>query len=197
MHFETESLNVSALRKQRMEKKRSRKRQQAWTKWAAALFLLVLIPSLVFGPVLGDNTLLLHSHGEGSPHVHVVGDEVAAHPDRLEDAHDLQHHHEESQELHDAHHESHVDIHNQPKNREQRSHGIFIKFLIDKLGKPVHSSSLASVVFVASLTFVAPWQLNFDRTTYLRSSCIVERSPPFANRSGIAALLRTSRAILI
>lgn len=167
-----------------------------------ALFVLTLIPALVIGPILGQNSLLFHSHGDTEGHVHVVREEVSTHVGAIHvgaivDEHDQHHEFENYNSSHDfLSHETETQT---GGTQQQSTRGILIKFALDHLAQPPNShASIEAPAYVRlALFYDTLWQLNCQRCVRQKLSSLPERSPPSVNRSGIAALLLTSRAILV
>lgn len=149
------------------------------------LFLVVLLPGLLFGPALGGMAAWLHSHGPVGEHLHLVTEQVDTNLlATLHDWHDAQHRHE------------HDDGSNQ--DEEPAPEGLLID-LPDFLAAPGSGTTLASALstHLPAILPVPRWHLALVEGPRGQESCCSAWPPQLTRRSGVAALLRTSHAIRI
>jgi hypothetical protein len=150
------------------------------------LLVLGLIAALVLGSALGGSTAWLHSHGHSGGHVHLVAAEIA--PADLEVLH----------AWHDArHHEGH-----EHAPEEEREEGPAPDELLIELPQILAAASRTSTVPTTSVQAPAlpaslRWQLALVESVHRPDVCRSGWPPEVAGRSGVAALLRSSHAILI
>jgi hypothetical protein len=145
------------------------------------LFLVALLPGLLFGPALGGMAAWLHSHGSAGDHLHLLAEQVGAdHLGTLHDWHDAQH----EQEQLDGSDEGDVPA---PTG------------LLIELPQALASTTLVSTLDVhpPALLQAPQWKLGLAEGTCRREPHRSGWPPQLAKRSGVAALLRSSHAILI
>jgi hypothetical protein len=144
-----------------------------------------LLPGLLFGQALGGMAAWFHSHGPAGEHLHLVSEQLGQdHPGTLHDWHDAQHRHER---------EDGSDQDDVPAPT-----GLMLE-LPYLLAAPVRSTTLvsaSSVSLPASLP-VPRWHLALVEGAHRHELCCSGWPPQRAMRSGVAALLRSSHAILI
>jgi len=152
--------------------------------WAWTLWLLLAVPTLVLGPLWDGGVLLVHEHSEAGEHVHVLSE--AAHEHHGE--HAAQHELEVAEQL-----VSQLAL----ANPEREGSHLLIAF-----PGPLGSSSTSSASLVPSA--LLPLYATLVPLVPIRQAvaAISGTGPPGRargekQRSGVAAVLRTSRAILI
>ncbi len=149
------------------------------------LLLLVLLPALIVGPALGGMAAWLHSHGPSGGHLHLLAPETE-HADlgTLHAWHDGQHRHEHEDGTHEE--------------DEPAPTGLLIE-LPQILAAPSSDPTLASApsIHLPALLPSAHWHLALVDSTHRPELCRSGWPPQGAKRSGVAALLRSSHAILI
>jgi hypothetical protein len=150
------------------------------------LWLLLAVPTLVLGPLWKGGSLVVHEHSEVGEHVHVFS----------ETAHE---HHEEHAAQHELEHEAAERLVSQPalaKPERERVH--LLMALPGPLGSPAASS--ASPVPSALLPLyatVGPRAPSCQTAPAISGAGPPGRACGEKQRSGVAAVLTTSRAILI
>jgi hypothetical protein len=154
---------------------------------ARRILVLVLLPALAFGPILGGAAVLLHAHGLTGEHLHVV----AAAADHS--------HVGAFEEWHGALHEHGHDGSTQEEKQDEPA-PIGLPFELPRiLATPPGSWAspcAASIVLPLALP-VSTWHLAPVWSTHRLDLCRSSWPPQRARRSGTAALLRSSHAILI
>ena len=168
----------------RMRGRQGRRRSGPWCP-GRVLFVLSLLTALLFGPALGGAVAWIHSHGDSGGHLHLLPDdeqenEVAA----LDGWHDAQH-----RCGHDG--DGHADGGPAPRG-----------FLIELPAFAAAAPRGSTVVPAASAQAQIGVPRSFQHLAIVESSTpqwlIRSGWPPHrTNRSGVAALLRSSHAILI
>jgi hypothetical protein len=149
-----------------------------------AFLLAILLPALLLGPALGGRAIWLHSHGQGVEHLHLLPASASA--DRVETLdvwHELEHE--------DADH-SHPDDHG------PAPHGLVLQVPILHFvsSSPAGAESLPASFFLAIQPFCGRHGdalRGVHRAEPRRSGWPPDRGA----RSGVAAVLRSSHAILI
>jgi hypothetical protein len=144
-----------------------------------------LLPGLLFGPALGGMAAWLHSHGPAGEHLHLVTEQVDQ--DRLgtlHDWHDAQHQYER---------EDGIDEDDAPTPT-----GLVIE-LPHILAVPGGSTTLVSTlgVHLPAVLPVPRWHLTLVEGAPRHELYCSDWPPQRAQRSGVAALLSSSHAILI
>jgi hypothetical protein len=147
----------------------------------------------MLGPTLGEDALLLHAHGGSSEHLHFVSPQA-------DERHD---HHADHQEfeLSDGHdgHETGCTLPGSPTTPSEQEHESS-RILISFPGA-LHFSSISSGPLLRSamtlmLCHAAEPRLQSRAAAFIGTGP-PGRAGPGKERSGIAAVLATSRAILI
>ena len=170
-------------------------RRQAWGRGGRSasgrilLFLVVLLPGLLFGPALGGMAAWLHSHGPAGEHLHLVSAQVDQdHPGTLHGWHDVQHRHEREDGREDGSDQDDVPA----------PTGLLLE-LPHILAAPVGGTTLFSApsVPLPAVLPVPRWHLALVEGTHRHELHCSGWPPQRAMRSGVAALLRSSHAILI
>jgi hypothetical protein len=151
----------------------------------ALLLLLALLPGPLFGPALAGMGAWLHSHGPEGEHLHFLAPQVEADQlGTLHDWHAAQHGHE---------HEEGSDEDEVPAPT-----GLLID-LPHLLAAPWGGTTLvaASSVHLPAILPVPRWHLALAEGTHGHELYRSGWPPQRTKRSGVAALLRSSHAILI
>lgn len=149
-------------------------------------FLLVLLlPALFFGQALGGMAAWVHSHGSSGAHLHLVADRID--DDLLGSLHerfDAQHRHEHEDDAREE--------------EEPAPTGMPIE-LPELLAAPCKGPRLASAqgLHVPALLATPRWPLVLHVRAPAHERGRSGSPPRGAERSGIAALLRSSHAIRI
>lgn len=149
------------------------------------LFLVVLLLGLLFGPALGGMAAWLHSHGPAGEHLHFVTEQVGQdHVGTLHDWHDTQHRYERED------------------GSDQDDVPAPMGLLVDLphiLAAPVGGTTLVSAlsVHLPAVLPVPRWHLALVEGINRHELYCSGWPPRRAKRSGVAALLRSSHAILI
>ena len=149
------------------------------------LFLIVLLPGLLFGPALGGMAAWLHSHGPSGEHLHLLTEQVAQdHLGALHDWHDAQHRHE---------HDDGTDGEDEPAPT-----GLLIE-LPQLLAAPLGGTTLVPAlgIQVPAIIPVPRWHLALVEGIHKHELYCSGWPPQREKRTGVAALLRSSHAILI
>jgi hypothetical protein len=163
----------------------ARRRRRIGSKLERAGLLLLLLPALLLAQVLGGQDLLLHSHGETAAHLHIVPHEAPAH------AHGYGPRHAEDVRSHE-----HDDL---PVDSDGHD---ACEFRLASPGSllPGSARSFDSTGWIAAASEIPtfePWHPRFGEEPLTADRKPPEPSPPRKERSGIASLLSSSRAILI
>jgi hypothetical protein len=152
---------------------------------ARALFVLVLLPMLLLGPALGGVAASLHAHGDAGAHVHVLalGSAAECGSSALQDWHATQHQHSDGAPTTGA--------------DDRAPEGLTVEFpaaLAQSAAAP-RPRVVGDAAFAALLPIplAVPCLASGHRAPLART----ESPPPRAARTGVAALLRSSHAILI
>ncbi len=149
------------------------------------LFLLVLLPALIVGPALGGMAAWIHSHGPSGGHVHLLAKQLD-HGDlgTLHDWHDAQHRHDHEDGTHEE--------------DEPAPTGLLIE-LPQILAALSSGPTLASAgsIHLPALLPSARWHSALVESTHRPDLCRSGWPPQRVKRSGVAALLCVSHAILI
>ena len=148
------------------------------------LLVLALLPALIFGPALGGMAAWLHSHGPSGGHLHLLALETDHDLGARQEWHDAQHRHDHQD---DTHHEE-----------EPTPVGLLIE-LPQVIGTAPRVTALSSATWFPLPAFVPSVRstLVLVESTYRPDLRRSGWPPQRAKRSGVAALLRSSHAILI
>ena len=156
------------------------------------LALLATLPTLLIGPVLGGDALLLHAHGVVGEHFHLVREDVEA-----------EHHEDHGPWLALDHHDHELEHHpSADPSSPQREPDERSRLLISLPG-PLHFCSVHSPQLAGPAhTFVLRFEGEPRIHSRVNAPAFVGTGPPgrtrpVKERSGLAAVLATSRAILI
>ena len=158
------------------------------------LALFATLPTLLIGPVLGGDALLWHAHGDVGEHFHLVRE------DNVEADHHEDHGAGLALDHHDHEDEHHPDAGPSSPRREpehERSR------LLISLPGPLHLCSVHPPQLAAPAhTFVVRFEGEPRVQSRVTAPAFVGTGPPgrarpVKERSGFAAVLAASRAILI
>jgi hypothetical protein len=149
-----------------------------------AFLLAALLPALLLAPVFGGRAAWIHSHGGIEGHVHILPVSSSAGELGFLGA------------WHASQHEGEVDSHED--DHERVPSGIVVGFP-RILAVCVQGASSASQSVAPHLADAAAygWRLDAIESPYRPELCRSRWPPGQGRRSGIAALLRSSHAILI
>ncbi len=148
------------------------------------LLVLALLPALIFGPAL-RGTAWFHAHGTSGGHLHLPPSE----PD-----------HDDLGALHAWHDAQHRYAHETEKHQEAEPtpEGLLIELPQILAAAPGRSTLASAASIHASLLPPSPrWHVFLVATTYRPDLFRSGWPPQRAQRSGVAALVRSSHAILI
>ncbi len=150
--------------------------------------LLVLLTVLAFGSTLGGMAAWFHSHGPSGGHLHLFA--THADPGELATVHDrhaAQHRHGREDE---------TDEDEEPTSPSPE--GLLLELPQILAVVPSAQSSASTLSFHVSAQLAAPrWHLALARCTHRFDLCHSGWPPQKRTLSGVAALLRSSHAILI
>jgi len=157
----------------------------------------VLLPALLLGPVLSGAALLLHAHGEEGEHLHLVSAEGRVEHDSHGTHAELQHvaEHRRAELDHGDHGSDSPRIPEEP--RHEGSHLLIVFPGTLQLVSVGSATLLRSAQPVAFVLAPAPLIESTRRAPAFVGVGPPGRSWPGKERSGVAALVATSRAILI
>jgi hypothetical protein len=148
-----------------------------------AVLLVALLPVFALGPALGGGMAWFHSHGPSGGHLHLVPSEHGHDHDALDAWHEVQHHRAQEGESHEV--------------AEHAPDGLRIEMpavIATAPSKaPAPGTSIAPPAFLPS----PGWSVELPGATCRPERCRSGWPPGKARRSGVAALLRSSHAILI
>ncbi|MEW6072904.1 MAG: hypothetical protein AB1726_09990 [Planctomycetota bacterium] len=148
------------------------------------LLVLALLPALLSGPALGRAAAWIHWHGHSGGHVHLLRDEHARNVAALDGWHDAQHR---------PGHENGEHEKNGPAPK-----GLLIDLPELVAASPPGSTAIpAASVLALALLPIPGLHLALVESS-IRPGFLRSAWPPLGSkRSGVAALLRSSHAILI
>ena len=147
---------------------------------ALRLLVLALLPALVYGPVLGGLAAWVHAHGPSGAHLHLLQAQT------------------EQADLHERHDELHGHAHERHEHEAPEPEGLLIEFPQVLANAPRDPGAGPA----ASATPAAPVQsvrssLLFAGSTHRAYLCRSAWPPQEPARTGVAALLLSSHALLI